>query len=189
MNTQTAITHRSTYVISSSAKSLVDHRLQRDHRPAARIGDLGARIVALGCRISGSWRDPGSRSSDRAAGRRPDRLGRRAGRAQWREPVSRGRNAHQPRARFAHRCCVPRRRLIVAGARTHRRDPRPMCGDPGSDYKSDGLERVVLTGGDAFLVLGLAALIQLSARLATLRSSKQSASPEVAISEARSHGR
>jgi len=59
---------------------------------------------------------------------------------------------------------------------------------PDHIIKTDGLERVVLTGGDAFLVLGLAALIQLSARLATLRSSKQSASPEVAISEARSYG-
>ncbi|MCJ2018656.1 hypothetical protein MKK84_14620 [Methylobacterium sp. E-065] len=59
---------------------------------------------------------------------------------------------------------------------------------PDHIIKTDGLERVVLTVGDAFLMLGLAALIRLSARLATLRKSKPAASPGVAISEARSHG-
>ena len=59
---------------------------------------------------------------------------------------------------------------------------------PDHIIKTDGLERVVLTGGNAFLVFGLAALIRLSARLATLRISKHAARPEGAISEVRSHG-
>lgn len=40
---------------------------------------------------------------------------------------------------------------------------------PDHIINTDGIERVVLTGGDALLALGLAALIRFSARLATFR--------------------
>lgn len=57
---------------------------------------------------------------------------------------------------------------------------------PDHIINTDGLERVVLTGGDAFLALGLATLVSLSARLALSRRPEPVDRP-VAIPEVRPH--
>ncbi|SDO24964.1 hypothetical protein SAMN05216360_117103 [Methylobacterium phyllostachyos] len=57
---------------------------------------------------------------------------------------------------------------------------------PDHIINTDGIERVVLTGGDAFLALGLVTLVLLSGRLARFRRSGLEDSP-VAIPEVRLH--